>query len=161
MTIIPLLGYNEIGLDEKEVGIVMSLIALGNFLTIYPSGLISDRFGRKKAIVPGIFLSGISLLLFSLCGNLTSFVIIGALLGLGTGIGGPAPMAYAMDISSGSNYGLLVGLYRTIGDIGYVLGPLLLGQIADLSGYNIAIITNGLLLLLGSIIFWLFAEEKR
>jgi MFS family permease len=55
-----------------------------------------------------------------------------ALYGITTGLSGPI-VAYITDVSPEDKLEISMGLYRTINDVGYVLGPLLLGFIADLT----------------------------
>ncbi|MFX1534839.1 MAG: MFS transporter [Promethearchaeota archaeon] len=61
------------------------------------------------------------------------FLLI-ALQGVGAGIGGGAPMVMAIDLAPSHLRGAFVGLWTIIGDIGYVVGPVLLGLIADFFG---------------------------
>ncbi len=46
-----------------------------------------------------------------------------------------------------------MGLYRAIGDLGFVTGPILLGWLADTKGYSFSLLFNSLFLLLAVIIF--------
>lgn len=72
---------------------------------------------------------------------------------------GPAPAAYATDIAPRDAIGPAMGLYRTISDLGLVVGPVLLGWMVDTAGYGMAFRTNALLLLVTNLLFMLFARE--
>lgn len=158
-TILPLLGYNTLGLSEAQLGMTFTLISLFNFGTINASGILCDRFGRKAVIVPSSIVSGIALVLFTLSRSYTAFLLSGAVLGIGTGLAGPAPAAYVADIATPGSYGLTMGLYRTFGDVGVSVGPVLLGWIADRLGYGNALWVNAAMFLVSGAAFGLLARE--
>lgn len=159
MTLLPLFGHNVLGLSESTIGGVFTLIAAVNFATLYLAGALSDRFGRKAVIVPSGLLTALSIGLYALVGNSAAFVLNGLLLGIGTGLGGPAPAAYATDIAPPGAIGPAMGLYRTISDIGLVLGPVLLGWIVDASGFAPAFLVNAVLMAASTVAFALWARE--
>jgi len=158
-TVLPLFGDNRLGLSPGQLGITFTVIAAFNLLTINWSGLLSDKYGRKAVIVPAAVLSGLSLLAFSYCRSYAAFLCSGALLGLGTGMAGPAPAAYVADLARPGSYGLTMGIYRTFGDVGVSIGPVLLGWIADRFGFSPALWANGLLFVVAGLAFGLFARE--
>jgi MFS family permease len=55
--------------------------------------------------------------------------------------------------------GPAMGLYRTIADLGYVVGPLLLGAISDLISAQAALYFTALLLVLSGLLFLVKAPE--
>jgi len=80
-------------------------------------------------------------------------------MGIGTGISGPTPSAYVTDIIPRENYSSGVGLYRAIGDLGFVVGPVLLGWLADTRGFNFSLFFNAAFLVLAALLFQLLAKE--
>jgi len=158
-TVLPLLGYNHLGLSEGQLGFTFTLIALFNFATINLSGMLCDRYGRKAVIVPASILSGAALFLFTQSQNYAFFLFCGAILGVATGLAGPAPAAYVADITLPGRTGVTMGLYRTIGDVGMSIGPVLLGWIADHVGYGQALWVNAGLFVLAGAAFGLLAKE--
>ena len=158
-TVLPLLGYNQLGLSEGQLGFSFTLIALFNFATISASGLLCDRYGRKAVIVPASILSGVALFLFTLSRTYGFFLFSGAVLGVATGLAGPAPAAYVADIATPGRYGLTMGLYRTFGDVGVSVGPVLLGWIVDHFGYNQALLVNAAIFIVAGGLFGLVAKE--
>ncbi len=158
-TVLPLFGHNRLGLSAGQLGVTFTLIAAANLVTINWSGLLSDKYGRKAVIVPASIVSGLSLLAFSYCGSYAGFLASGALLGVGTGMAGPAPAAYVADLARPGSYGLTMGIYRTFGDVGGAIGPILLGWIADRFGFAPALWTNGLMFVIAGLAFGLSARE--
>jgi predicted MFS family arabinose efflux permease len=49
--------------------------------------------------------------------------------------------------------------YRTLADFGYVVGPVLLGVIADRAGAPTALILTAIMVLMASVLFWRLAPE--
>lgn len=158
-TVLPLFGHNRLDLSPGQLGLTFTLIAAFNLVTINWSGLLSDKYGRKAVIVPAAVLSGASLLAFPYCRTFAAFLMSGALMGVGTGMAGPAPAAYVADLARPGSYGLTMGIYRTFGDVGVSVGPILLGWIVDRFGYLPALWTNGLMFLVAGLAFGLFARE--
>ena len=161
MTIVPLLGADRLALGPKEIGLALAITALINLLVLYPSGSLADRFGRKRVIVPSTILMALSLISFALSGSFWLYIVSAILLGIGSGSAGSAPAAYASDLAPPGSYGITMGLYRTIGDVGWMVGAVLMGWLADLGGYTTALSFNALLLILSGMLFGLRAEEKR
>jgi MFS family permease len=54
-----------------------------------------------------------------------------------------------------------MGTYRAIADLGFVLGPLLLGWLSDMKGFGISLVFNALILLIPLAIFQFKAKESR
>ena len=159
-TMLPLLGNDELGLTAGGLGGIFALMAFINLLTIVPAGAWADRFGRKRTIVPSAMLAAGALCLFAFTDSLSIFLIAAVLLALGTGISGPAPAAYAADVIPDEARGLGMGLFRTYSDVGFVVGPLLLGWIADTTGsFRLPLLFNAALMVAGVMAFALFARE--
>ncbi len=160
-TVLPLLGSDQLGLGPAKLGYAFTLIAAVNLLTINFSGIVCDRYGRKMAIVPSCVVCGVALVTYTLGHNYLHFMLSSVLLGFGTGVGGPAPAAYLTDLELPCGRGLMMGLYRTVSDIGGALGPILLGWLSDQFGYSAALWANGLLFILAGLAFGLYAEEMH
>ncbi|HEY8491786.1 MAG TPA: MFS transporter, partial [Dehalococcoidia bacterium] len=158
-TILPLVGVERFELTPGTLGLVFMLISVLNFVTIGPSGYIADRWGRKLAIAPGALVAGAALALFAVDGSLWLFLAASVLLGLGTGLAGPAPAAYVSDIARPELRGATLGLYRTLGDVGFVIGPPLLGFVADQGGLGWPLLLNAVLMAGAAAAFWLLAAE--
>ena len=131
-TLVPLFATNNLGLESSDVGVVLSIASMTMGLTIVPVGSISDRVGRKLPLALCIlFTAGITLFIpFST--DLITLSVALAIYGITTGLSGPT-IAYVTDVSPEDKLEVSMGLYRMINDVGYVMGPLLLGFIADLT----------------------------
>jgi DHA1 family multidrug resistance protein-like MFS transporter len=159
--IIPLLGYHQVGLSEAQVGLALTALSLLNLLALPLAGSMADRFGRKATIVPGVLLTGLGLILFAVTHVPWLYFSCAAFLGFAKGISGPAPNAYVADIAPADRLGIAMGLFRFFGDLGFVVGPVLLGWLADLGGYQAPLWANGVFMLALGALFWRYATETN
>ena len=132
-TLLPLIAVERLDISATQLGLLFTTMTTINLLFAVPSGAFTDRFGRKTAILPGTILSLLGLSMFALGTQLWIFYGAAVALGLGSGVIGPAPAAYAGDLAPPGKAGVTMGLYRSFGDPGFIIGPVLLGLIADAS----------------------------
>ncbi|MEE8449268.1 MAG: MFS transporter [Thermodesulfobacteriota bacterium] len=160
LTILPLFGAEELKLGPSQIGLALAWMGILNFSFLYPAGTLADRWGRKTLLVPSCLLMALGLLMFGFSYGFWSFMASATVLGIATGMSGPIPAVYAADVVPLNNYGMTMGLFRTFGDLGWMIGPVLLGFISDLGGYGLALQANALLLFLGITLFALRAKES-
>ena len=158
--IIPIIGSFRIQLAYDEIGIALAIGSLLGLCAVYPAGVAVDRWGRKAIIVPFTFVTGISFLLFAVAETFFWFAFANALWGIASGIGGSAPAAYAADSAPPGMNASAMSLFRMLGDIGYVVGPILLGFIVDIHGTNVALYTAASILFIIGTLFARFARES-
>jgi MFS family permease len=159
-TIIPLLAEDRFDASATQIGLGLSMISLVGLLLVYPSGMLVDRFGRKRVIVPSMILAGLAMFAYLQTTSIATFLIASIFWSAATGTAGAAPTAYAADVAPKGLMAATMSWYRSISDSGYVIGPLLLGGIADLLGAESALIFTALLLLASGAYFGLRAPES-
>lgn len=120
-----------------------SLIEIGWITGIYGfvwggsqlwTGPLSDRIGRKLPTVAGFFLCSGGVLVFPLVSGMTGWGIAAAVTGVGMALLYPTLIAAMGDISHPSWRGSALGVYRFWRDMGYAIGALAMGLIADATG---------------------------
>jgi MFS family permease len=159
--VMPVLGTVKLGLRPDQIGTGLSLVSLLNLGMVYLSGVLADRFGRKTVIVPANLLTGISMATLALAPDYGWFVAGLALWGISGGVAGAVPAAYAADMAPSGMNAATMSSFRMVSEFGYVIGPLLLGWIADLSGGEAALHTTAGIFAATSALFALFAPETR
>lgn len=158
-TVIPLLAKDGIGMTASQLGLAMTLVNLLNVAVLYHAGTLSDRFGRKWVIVPATLVSGLAVAMFAASGSYGAFLVSSCVWGIGSGLSGPSPAAYVADIAPAAQRGRVFGAYRSVADCGYIVGPLLLGWLADVSGYTAPLLLTAALFLVVGALFGLLAPE--
>jgi len=132
-TLVPLYASLNLGLSEERIGILLTVAAVATALSTFPSGWLSDRVGRKRPVMACLFLSGIAVLFIPSQGSLAGLMGIMAFYGLATGLQG-SMAAWPADVAPKGRLGTSMGVYRVMGDIGMVLGPITATYIAGYTG---------------------------
>ena len=135
MSVMPLFGRQK-GFGPEDLGLWLSITHFPQFFTTLMSGYLSDRFGRKTPILPSVILMTLGIAAFIWAGSLWQLLLSGVLLGMGEGLGSPAGTVFFADIAPPGLEGVTIGLLRTFGGVGTVMGALVLGAIADVSSFS-------------------------
>ena len=126
----------------------LSLEQIAWLAAIYPAvwgigqlftGALSDRIGRKWLIASGMWIQAIGIAVIAASGSFLPFVFGAVLLGAGTAMVYPTLLAAIGDVAHASWRASVVGVYRLWRDLGYAIGALLAGLVADLVGVGAAI----------------------
>jgi MFS family permease len=138
----------------------LGVAAIGTIKAIYPAawgilqvftGHLSDLWGRKRLIGAGMVVQAGGIWL-TVQVPVYSTWIVGALLqGIGTAMVYPTLLAAIGDVAHPENRATIMGVYRFWRDLGYAVGALLSGIIADLFGMRAAIEVVAVLTLLSGI----------
>jgi MFS family permease len=132
----------------------MSLNQIAILAAVYPgvwglmqlgTGALSDRVGRKRLIVAGMWTQAAGIWSMVIVDGFWPWVLGAVLLGFGTASVYPTLLAAIGDVAHPQWRASAVGVYRLWRDLGYAVGALLAGAIADLLGLRWAIGSVGLL----------------
>jgi MFS family permease len=127
------------GLPLAQVGVLMALYpgvwGAGQLVT----GALSDRIGRKHLITAGMALQSIALGVVALGSGFTGWAAGAVLLGLGTAMVYPTLLAAVGDVAHPAWRGRAVGVYRVWRDLGYAVGAVGGGLVADLLDLRAAV----------------------
>lgn len=72
----------QLGTDEAGISMLVSAMGLGRLFTLYVSGVLSDKFGRKPFIIAASMLMAVFLAGIPLASNLTTAMILAVLAGV-------------------------------------------------------------------------------
>ena len=158
LSVMPLFGRQK-GFGPDDLGLWLSVTHFPQFFTTLFSGYLSDRFGRKTPILPSIILLCLGIAAFVWAGNLWQLLLSGVLLGLGEGLGSPAGTVFFADIAPPGLEGVTIGLLRTFGGVGTVIGAVSLGAIADASSFAWSLWVDAIILAASGIGLLLFVRE--
>lgn len=158
-TIIPLYAEIVLHLDEVAIGTVMSFVTIMNLVLTIPIGYMIDYYGRKSVILKSLYVTSLASFIFSLTYDYITISLAAILLGIGTSGSQQAPQAMATDVTIDEPHGLAMGLYRVFGDIGFVIGPIALGFIADFHGLKAPFYFMTAFIFMNAALILLFAKE--
>lgn len=159
MVIIPLYGANILRLDVQTIGVVMSLGAALDAGFFYLSGIIMDRYGRKWAIVPSFVLQGCAVALIPLAGGMWGLAFVSGLIGLANAISSGTMMTLGSDLAPPETRGEFLAVWRLIGDVGFVLSPLIVGAVAQVLALQSAIVVIATTAFITAAVFTWFVPE--
>ena len=128
------------GAPVGKIGLVAALYPAVWSLAQIPAGHWSDSAGRKPLIVGGMLVQAAALALLAVSNAMIPVAAAAAaLLGLGTALVYPTLIAAISDAVTPIARAPIIGVYRCWRDMGYVLGALIAGGVADALGYPSAI----------------------
>jgi MFS family permease len=134
------LYFVSLGINVADTALLKSIHpAFWGFIQL-GTGSLSDILGRKKLIYPGMILQAIGIWTVLWSQDTYSGIVVGmSLLGIGTAFVYPALLAAISDIAHPQWRATSLGVYRFWRDLGFVIGALGIGFIADLSSASLAI----------------------
>jgi DHA1 family multidrug resistance protein-like MFS transporter len=160
-TLVPLLGAEQLDLSPGDLGLIFTGMSLINVVLLTPSALAADRFGRKRVIIPSMAAHAVALVLYGVADSYAMFLVASVAIAVAASVAGPAPAAYAADIAPPGQRGLAAGLYRTSGDVGFMIGPPLLGLLSDVSTVRAGLFANAALTAVAALSFLVARETVR
>jgi MFS family permease len=125
------------------------------------TGPLADTIGPKRLIASGMAVQAAGIWLILATYTFTWWLTGSVLLGVGTAMVYPALLAVVSDAAAPAWRARSLGVYRFWRDLGYAIGALLAGVIADLIGIGWAIGVVGGLTLLSGIITAVVMVETR
>ncbi|MCU9952938.1 MULTISPECIES: MFS transporter [Burkholderia] len=134
------LFFTTLGLGIERIGILKAVypIVWGGCQIV--TGPLSDRWGRKGLIVAGMWVQAAGLVLTALTGQFRWWLVASVLLGLGTAMVYPSLIAAVSDASEPGWRARSLSVYRFWRDLGYAIGALSAGLMADRFGFADAIL---------------------
>lgn len=149
------------GLGVERIGILKAVYpAVWGLLQIV-TGPLSDRWGRKGLIVAGMWVQAAALLVTALTGQFAWWLLASILLGLGTAMVYPSLIAAVSDASHPSWRARSLSVYRFWRDLGYAIGALSAGLIADAFGLSAAIASIAVLTFVsGTVVLFAMIERQ-
>jgi len=126
----------------------MSLVQIGTLAAVYPAtwgigqlatGALSDRLGRKWLIASGMWVQAAGIGAVIASKTFTGFTTGAVLLGIGTALVYPTLLAAIGDVVHPAWRASSIGVYRLWRDLGYAVGAIVAGIVADAAGVAAAV----------------------
>jgi MFS family permease len=133
------LFFAAYGLDVQRIGVVKAVYPAVWGLLQVATGPLSDRVGRKGLIAWGMVVQAAGIWLTVSVPAYGAWLVGAALQGLGTAMVYPTLLAAITDHAHPAWRASSLGVYRFWRDLGYAVGALLSGLIADAVGLEAAI----------------------
>lgn len=138
--------------DTKSIGIIAAVYptvwGIGQLFT----GKMSDIYSKKKMLFWGMLLQGIAIISINYTTGFYGLIFIAAILGFGTALVYPTFLSAIAATTTPTQRAESIGVFRLWRDLGYAIGAILSGIIADTWGIEYAILTIGIITILSSFV---------
>ena len=161
-TVIPIFpGFaQDIGASLSMLGSYGSASALAMLLFSFPLGRLSDKYGRKKMMIPGLVLMVLVPLSYTLASSPVSLYPIRVILGLALGLTFGNGFLLMTEASDAETRNTAQGLYMTSMGIGFTVGPLVGGFTTKLYGSSYAFLISSFFGALSLLLLYFVDETK-
>ncbi|MCQ1536183.1 MFS transporter [Methanosarcina sp. KYL-1] len=163
MMVVALLPEYELRLKASELslGVAVSAYIFARLLFQAPLGSLSDRIGRKKLIVSGLFLSIPLVVGMGYVTSINQLILVRALQGLLVASIDTPAMALAADLSDGSSLSSKLSIITTAQAAGMAFGPIFAGFLAGYMGFITPFYACAVLMLLAGFVVMKKVDEPR
>ena len=141
-SVLPLLS-RDFGFDDVQLGLIGSAFAWVYAAAAPFAGVLADRIARKRLIIAACVVWSFFTLATAWCGNLSSFVTVRALTGLGETFYFPAAMALISDYHSRQTRSRAMSWHQSSVYAGTILGSWMAAVLAERSGWRVPFLLFG------------------
>ncbi len=160
--IVPLLPFyaTDFGASAFTVGVLISAFSVAQLLSAPFWGRLSDRRGRRPAILVALWVSASAYLLFAFAGSVVALLVSRIVQGLGGGTIGVV-QAYVADASRPEDRAKSLGWLSAATSAGAFVGPGLGSLLADIWGQHAPGIASAGLCIVVSGFAWRYLAESK
>jgi MFS family permease len=155
----PLILSNK-GFSLTEIGIITATYpavwGFGQLIT----GKMSDQYCKKDLLFWGMMLQAVALFMFARLDDFKALLFMSALLGWGTAMVYPTFLAGIAENTHPADRAKSLGVFRFWRDLGYAIGAIITGLIAQWLGIAAAIIMVAILTLASALIIYVRMQCK-
>src|SRR2546422_5306978 len=159
--VLPLLALYALHLHASPttIGLMTASFPVAQLVASPVWGRVSDRYGRRPALLAGLTASALAYLIFGLAGSLWLLFVSRIVQGLGGGTTGVA-QAYVADTMGPSERAKALGWLSAATSAGVVIGPYI-GSFAHRFGTEMPGVVGAVLVLINVIFAWEWLPESR
>ncbi len=140
-----LLKARDCGFLDWQVLLLYLIFNISASLLAFPLGKLSDRFGRRRVLVPGYLVFGLVYLGFALLTSQVAIIILFIAYGSFSAITGGAERALIAEVSPPAFKGTVLGLYGMLQGIGLLLASIIAGGLWTIVSPSAPFLLGGIL----------------
>lgn len=159
-SILPLFITEQLKSTAAVVGWGFTISAVIQGTLILRAGRLSDERGRRFILVIGTTIALVGIIIMTLTLNPLMFFICMAIMGLGNAFLASAPATIVGDLIEGKG-GQVIALFQMAGDAGMIVGPVVVGFIADHYGYRAAFGLSGIVFCIAIVLSMKMPETRK
>lgn len=132
----------DLGTTSTDLQWAMSAYMIAVGIAMIPGSRVADLLGRKRLLIVGLVIFGISSLWIGLS-TAVGFVVVGRILqGFGTGLYQPVAWSLVTNATSPTERPRVLGFLSAVGGIGTAAGPLIGGGFTSTIGWRWIFLVN-------------------
>jgi multidrug resistance protein len=160
--IVPLLPFyaTTFGANALLVGVLISAFSVAQLAVAPAWGRLSDRYGRRPAILAGLAVSAVAYLVFAFAGSVPVLLLSRLVQGVGGGTIGVV-QAYVADVSTPEQRTKSLGWLSAVTSLGAVVGPAFGSAMVALGGQRAPGLAAAALSVLVAVFAGRFLRESR
>lgn len=159
--LVPAFADEVLTMSATQIGAIISLGSLVSLFVMPVAGHLADTIGRVPVGLAGAATSAATVILYGVFDSTTGIVLVSALLGIGIGLTAVALPTMIGDIAPPGTEGRASGTYRMANDVGWIVGPTLLGLLADSGRYSLAFTLAAVPMMIGGLVLLRSDALKR
>lgn len=150
----------ELGAGFALVGLALAAEAIGMLLGDVPAGSVLRRFDRKRVMLVGVAVVGVSVASIPLFGSVVAVIALRLVAGLGAALWGLSRHAYLTESVEPAARGRAIAAFGGASRIGMLVGPAVGGVIAGTLGFAAAFLAFGVVAVVAFALCALFLEPR-
>ncbi len=158
-TLFPIHARETAGLDAAQIGTLIGVAGVVTLFVSFPNGVLMDRFGRKRSLVPGLMLAATAAALLGLSTDHSGILQAALVFGVAQGMTMGATQTFAMDLAPEDRRGAFLGIWSMFQSFGAFVGPLAAGAIVATLGFAVAFYCVAAWLVLSALFMAVFGPE--
>ncbi len=159
--ILPLL-VNDFAISYAEAGALLTVFYVTYSVFQLPAGALADRIGQRWILAVGMVVLSAGILVAAGAQNYETLVFAEVLAGLGGSTYHPAGMSLISDLEGTTTEGKAMGIHGLGGVVGTALAPALVGGLAALFDWRLALtVSAGVGLVYGAVFLAMFRDVPR
>lgn len=155
----PLYAKETMKLSAGEIGYMLTIVSVTMLLVSFPNGVLVDRYGRKKTLVPGLLILALSGYLLAQIRDLHSAYVAVIVYGIGEAMTMGASQVYVMDLAPEARRGAFLGVWSLFTNTSAVIAPLLAGFLAETTDFSSTFTNIAVVVAASALLMWIFGPE--
>jgi multidrug resistance protein len=158
MTFLPLFASQNLGMSVSLIGLLIASRAPLALLQSY-TGILADKYSRRGLVIAGSAAAVIFVALMPTAGSFWPLLVMYALMAIGTAFAMPAATAYVVEEGRTFGMGASMALFMMAMQVGNGVGPIMFGEIVDLTSIESAFYSGAIILVIGIAAFIWFTRK--
>lgn len=142
--IIPLL-VADLGISYGQAGFLVTIFFIMYSLFQLPAGILADWIGKRRIMLVGLLGMSGGILLASLATSYEMLLVAQAITGISGSTFHPTGMSLISDVETEDTEGKAMGVFGFGGALGTMSAPLVVGGLAAIAGWRVALAGGALL----------------